>query len=217
MSDGRYAATIQLQPLFQRPPDRNKNAEIESWQAALKAFRSNNMAMARVLVDRHRAEFPNDVYGRTLHAMNLATLRFFSDAEVEFRSIESAHKSPSMRELWLSEWAALCQHRGDLKGEEEARREQTTLNASHTSRWILLGACLARNGKHEEALAIHRHATELEGDPDEAFLNIGLILRAQGKLVDAAEAFENALKLCPDYPAASAALEDVRAALELHE
>lgn len=80
-----------------------------------------------------------------------------------------------------------------------------------------LGACLAAHGKHEEALAIHRHATELEGDPDEAFLNVGLILRAQGKLGDAAEAFESALRLCPDYPAASKALEDVRAALKLQE
>lgn len=207
----------QLEPLIQRPKDRNRQAEVESWQAALDAIQSSDVAMALVLVAHHRAHFPDDVLGRTLHAMNLADGRFFTEAESEFLSVESAHKSPDMRGMWLSQWAQLCQYRGDFKAEEEARREKTTLSADHTGPWIRLGACLARNGKHEEALAIHRHATELEGDPDEAFLNIGLILRAQGKFEDAAEAFESALRLCPDYPTASKALEDTRAALELKE
>jgi hypothetical protein len=43
-------------------------------------------------------------------------------------------------------------------------------------------------------------------------LNLGLVLRGQERLTEAALALQEALRLCPDYPAAREALEDVQRA-----
>ena len=57
----------------------------------------------------------------------------------------------------------------------------------------------------------------VEGDPDEAYWNPGLVLRAMGRLEEAASAFESALKLCPDYLEASKALAGVKTAVVLRD
>jgi tetratricopeptide (TPR) repeat protein len=84
--------------------------------------------------------------------------------------------------------------------------------------WILRGANLAVAGEFGEAEASHRRATELEGYRDEAYLNLGLVLRAQRRYHEAASAFEQSLSLCPDYVEAREALDGLSgiwAALEL--
>lgn len=73
----------------------------------------------------------------------------------------------------------------------------------------------ARDGRLAEAEEAHRKATSLRGDVDEAFLNLGLVLRAQGRFEEAAEAFECALAICAKYEEASEALADVREAIAL--
>jgi Flp pilus assembly protein TadD len=81
----------------------------------------------------------------------------------------------------------------------------------HASSYIFLGGILAREGRLDEAEAVHRAATMCqEGCLDEAFLNLGLVLRAQGRLVEAVECFVHALHLDPDDRAAKKALRDVR-------
>jgi tetratricopeptide (TPR) repeat protein len=70
-------------------------------------------------------------------------------------------------------------------------------------------------GAYEEAIASHVDATACEGDVDETWLNIGMIHRAQFRLEEAKDAFERALEISPDYPAASMGLADVKGAIEL--
>jgi len=79
------------------------------------------------------------------------------------------------------------------------------------------GAVLATLGKFEEAKKLHLQATKLEDDPDEAFFNLGLILRAELKLEEAKEAFENALELCPNEERVEKELEDVEKAMKLQK
>lgn len=76
--------------------------------------------------------------------------------------------------------------------------------------WIFRGANLALAEAFEEAEQCHRRASQLPGDPDEAFLNLGYVLRAQRKYADAEAAFEQALDLTPDYPEAEKALAGLR-------
>jgi len=79
--------------------------------------------------------------------------------------------------------------------------------------WILRGALLAVWGRFEEAKAAHRRATFCEkGCRDEAWYNIGLILRAQERFSDSATCFKRALAIDPDYKIAKRALRDVTAA-----
>jgi len=81
---------------------------------------------------------------------------------------------------------------------------------------IFLGALLAKSGQFEAAKAAHRRGTTCEeGCPDEAWHNIGLVLRSQERFVEAAECFERALAIDCNYTAAQDALADVTFAIRL--
>ena len=80
---------------------------------------------------------------------------------------------------------------------------------------ICQGAMFAKMGRLAEAEAKHRDATHCENGPiEEGWLNLGLVLRAQEKYAEAAEAFREALKIDPDYDIAKTALADVEFFLE---
>ena len=76
---------------------------------------------------------------------------------------------------------------------------------------IYIGGVLAKSGRLKEAETAHRVAIRCtQGCRDEAYLNLGLVLRAQERYDEAATCFEQALKLDPKYVAARKALRDVR-------
>jgi tetratricopeptide (TPR) repeat protein len=76
--------------------------------------------------------------------------------------------------------------------------------------YIFLGAVLARQGRLSAAEAVHRAATRCaEGCIDEAFLNLGLVLRAQERFEEAADCLREAIRLDPEYYEARLALRDV--------
>jgi tetratricopeptide (TPR) repeat protein len=80
--------------------------------------------------------------------------------------------------------------------------------------YIYLGGILALQGRLAEAEAVHRKATRrTQGCLDEAFLNLGLVLRAQERFTEAAECFEEAIRRDPDYRDAKKALRDVSACI----
>ncbi len=75
---------------------------------------------------------------------------------------------------------------------------------------IYLGAVLARQGRLHEAEEAHRLAIGCaEGCIDEAYFNLGLVLRAQERFAEAADCFRESIRLDPEYRAARRALRDV--------
>ncbi len=78
--------------------------------------------------------------------------------------------------------------------------------------WIFRGANLAAATQLVAAEKCHRHALTFDDknvDRDEAFLNLGYVLRAQGRYTEAAEAFKSALHITPDYKEATEALHSL--------
>lgn len=76
--------------------------------------------------------------------------------------------------------------------------------------WIMRGTNLACLGEFRLAEKCHRKATELkEVDVDEAWLNIGLVLRAQAKYADAANALRKCLELDPSCAIAEKSLKSM--------
>jgi tetratricopeptide (TPR) repeat protein len=76
--------------------------------------------------------------------------------------------------------------------------------------YIYLGAMLAKNGRLDEAEAVHRQTTACaNGCIDEADLNLGYVLRAKGLYLDALHCFREALARDPLDPASQAAMEDM--------
>jgi tetratricopeptide (TPR) repeat protein len=80
--------------------------------------------------------------------------------------------------------------------------------------WVFRGGNLARLERFEEAAECHRRATQLRGAVDEAWLNLGFVLRAQRKYDEALHAFRQALEITPDYPEALQAIAELA---EIHD
>ena len=75
---------------------------------------------------------------------------------------------------------------------------------------------LAKQGRLHDAEDTHRKAVACtRGCIDEAYLNLGLILRARERFAEAAECFREALRRDPDYRAARRALRDVELCIKL--
>lgn len=121
---------------------------------------------------------------------------------------------PEMLRFPLAQMGHYHKFRGDYGSAEAWYRRAIDAAPDHASGYIYLGASLARQGRLEEAEVVHRAATDCSrGCIDEAYLNLGLVLRAQDRLIEASECFAHALALDPDYKAARRALRDVRKAI----
>ncbi|HEY2155653.1 MAG TPA: tetratricopeptide repeat protein, partial [Isosphaeraceae bacterium] len=112
--------------------------------------------------------------------------------------LESAltHCPPESLRLPLCQIGHHYKFRGDY--EHAAAWYQRAIDAApdHASGYIFLGAALALQGRLDEAEGAHRAATDCaRGCIDEAYLNLGLVLRAQERLVEAAECFAHAIEL----------------------
>lgn len=62
-----------------------------------------------------------------------------------------------------------------------------------------LGRLLSDQGDHERAIALLQQATLVDPEDVEAWANLGLALRRQGRLEEAASAYRRALQLNPDH------------------
>ncbi len=111
----------------------------------------------------------------------------------------------------LSEMGHLYKARGEYKTAAAWYRQAIEAVPEEAGSYIHLGGVLAKSGRLKEAEAAHRAAVCCQqGCQDEAYLNLGLVLRAQERYDEAAECFERAIELDPKYAAARKALRDVR-------
>lgn len=91
----------------------------------------------------------------------------------------------------------------ELAAEDEAAAEQAWF-------WVLRGSNLASHGQFKHAEKCFRQAVALGDDNrDEAMLNLGYVLRAQGRYLEARRQFRQALDLNPDYVLAEKALQSL--------
>ncbi len=106
--------------------------------------------------------------------------------------------------------------KGDHALAEEWYRRAIDHSPDDTEGYIFLGGLLARSGRLAEAEVLHRRAiTCTAGSIDEAYLNLGLVLRAQEQYAEALAAFQSAMKLDPHDVAARRGKRDVLRALRL--
>ncbi len=115
--------------------------------------------------------------------------------------------------LWipLSQMGHLQRAKGDYQAAAAWYRRAIDNMPDEASGHIYLGGILARSGRLKEAEMAHRAAIRCtQGCRDEAYLNLGLVLRAQERHEEAATCFEQALQLDPKYAGARKALRDVR-------
>lgn len=149
-------------------------------------------------------------YARSLYAMarfteSLAALR------------RAARLCPPKMLCWVySRFGQVHEKRGAFRPAERWYRLAIKHSPSDASFHIYLGKFLARAGRLQEAAAVHRRATRCkEGCIDEAFLFLGLALRALERYSDARKCFKRALDIDPKYKEARKELDDVEQVIEL--
>jgi tetratricopeptide (TPR) repeat protein len=99
---------------------------------------------------------------------------------------------------------------GDYRSARAWYRRAVAANLTNAGVHIFLGSLLAKWGLFEQAKASHLRGTGCdEGCRDEAWHNLGLILRAQERFAESAECLGRALAIDPHYTLAHEALEDV--------
>ncbi len=161
---------------------------------------------------RHR---PDDAYAWFLYGDSLRIVGRGADAHKALLMAEkhaTADQLPSIH----ARLGMLCKDQGRHAEAEQWFDKATDSDEGRKSSWIwiLRGSNLAVVEEFERALDCYRRAAVLEGDREEAYYNLGLVLTAQGKYLEASKALERALQLVPEYPEARAALKSLKGVAE---
>ncbi|MHC4505360.1 MAG: tetratricopeptide repeat protein [Planctomycetota bacterium] len=188
----------------------------EKWEVHLNAIWSSDKRLraysAAVLRDAVKDEPEAGVFWLML-GDELTSLRRLDEAEKALKR-GLALTPPDKRRNAYSALGRLALAAGDFSGAEEWHRKAIEADPNHASGHIYLGALYADMCRLDDAEKAYRKATECsDGCVDEAYFNLGLVLRAQDRLGEARDCFVRAVELDPEYEIAREALEDVEKAL----
>jgi tetratricopeptide (TPR) repeat protein len=188
--------------------------ENEVAQARWSCLRASHKADLPALTVARAREFLREYpdCGPAWKILGSALVELARHAEAE-RALKQALSLCPPDKLWIpfAEMGHLHKARGEYKAAAVWYRQAIEAVPEEASGHIYLGGVLAKSGRLNEAEAAHRAATRCtQGCRDEAYLNLGLVLRAQERYEEAAKCFEQVLELDPKYAAARKALRDVR-------
>lgn len=178
----------------------------ESSDDALPAL---TVARARDLLE----DYPEDPTAWMFLGMALTELARYEEAE---EALENAivHCAPGAKWSMYSEMGHLHKARGDFRRAERYFRKAVAEAPDEATVYTFLGDILFYQGRLAESEGTFRKGTTCrEGCMYEAYHNLGVALRAEDRLVEAAECFAHVLDLNPGYEPAMDALKDVRAAI----
>ena len=160
-------------------------------------------------------DFPEQAPAWRSLAVALADLSRFEEAQ---RAFQQAFRLAAPDNLfWVfCDLGTMFRHMGDVSTAEHWYQKAIDHRPDDAQGYILLGAMLARIGRLDEAERLHRRATTCKaGCIDEAYLNLGFVLRARERYADALDCFNRALAIDPQYKTARLARRDVQRALRL--
>ncbi len=179
---------------------------------------NHDLAQALVCIEHHLRLIPDHFRGRIFYAEMLADLRRFADAEAVLHKIAL----PETNETYWMICAAWMRHfrtKGDYENAVMWARRLIRLRPDWTVGYIFLGSSLARLGRFDDAVAAYQPATELpanaDNSPDEAYLNIAFIRRAQRRFDEALQLINRAIEIDTDYKLYKTIRDDLLAAAQL--
>lgn len=160
--------------------------------------------LARLYTER----YPKDMSGWVALGSVLYSIASYEEAS---SALQRAMKLSPKGKLYLvySQLGHMYRGKGEYRRAEGWYRKAVEAKAS-VNNLVFLGACLAKQGKYGEAKRYHRRAIKTGAEEaDEAYYNLGLILRAEGKNEEALECFERAIEIDPKYTLAKQARKDI--------
>jgi tetratricopeptide (TPR) repeat protein len=204
------------------PSNEDAKRRLDRWYQRRKSFRirdaSKNYQAATcvLLCERWLRENPDDLWVMHEYAEMLYKMARYEEAIAVYH--DALARFPDRAWAIHNQLGQLHRYRGSFLDAEKEYQKAIDCKPEEAGSYIFLGAVQARQGKLKEAEQTHRLATQCPaGLIDEAYHNLGLVLRGQGRLAEARQCFERAIEIDNDYADAIEALKDVTAALELQE
>jgi tetratricopeptide (TPR) repeat protein len=186
------------------------------WKRLMSAWNAGQVACRIHLARLYTEKYPNDTAGWVALADILGSLAQYREAR---SALDIAMKlaSKDERKFVFHQIGHLYREKGDYRRSEFWYRRAVEAETT-TDNLVFLGACLARQGQHAEAKQYYQQAIELvTSEPDEAYFNLGLVLRAEGNYKEALRCFEKAIDIDPEYVLAIKAKNDILAFFEMIE
>ena len=178
------------------------------------AYNSDQAATCVLLCRQWLLDHPNDLFVIHDYATMLYKMTRYDEAIAVYD--DALKRFPDGRWGIYNQLGNLHRYRGALAEAEKAYQKAIDTDPVEAASYIFLGGVQARQGKLTEAEHTHRLATQCsEGCIDEAYHNLGLVLRGQGRLQEARACFEKAIELDSEYLNAIEALDDVVTALQI--
>ncbi|MBT4866219.1 MAG: tetratricopeptide repeat protein [Planctomycetaceae bacterium] len=194
-------------------PTPNLDAD-ELYRTMFDAWCAGEYAYALELSRDLLRQFPDYDIGWLLQGVMLYELARYDEAEKTLRRAVRLIPDDSLDHGYFH-LGHLCRERGDYENAERNYRKALELAPDNAGRHIFLGAMLAKKGDFVAAEEVHRDGTRCSKGPiDEAYLNLGSVLRAQERYSEALRSFTKALELTPDYEEALVAKQDMEKVLE---
>lgn len=159
---------------------------------------------------RFLREYPDFGPAWLLLGIALIELARYEEAEQSLgKAIELAPSKKQCIPLW--HMGHLFRNCGDYEQSAKWYRQAIEATPDDATGYIFLGAVLARQGRlHEAEEAYRTGAACREGCVDEAFYNLGNVLRARERFDGASECYREAIRLDPNYRIAKQALRDAQ-------
>jgi tetratricopeptide (TPR) repeat protein len=170
-------------------------------------------ALTIELARRYLDKEPDDPRALLHLAAALRDVARYDGAHAAYERLLASLSSDAHAVVWR-QLGQLEEARSQLALAEGWYRRAIEARPLDATAYIFLGSMLAKAGRLTEAEQWHRRATEcVDGCLDEAYLNLGFVLRARGEYIEALECLREAIRRDPDDPDAKEALADVEQVL----
>jgi tetratricopeptide (TPR) repeat protein len=191
------------------------NSHEKAYRKFFDVWSTGEYAHALELSREFLHDSPDSKIGTLLQGVIFYELARYDEAEQILRTMAEDRQTDQIHVIHAHlHLGHLYRERGEYETAAVWYRKAIELQPNDAGRHVFLGALLSKKGDFAAAEACLRTAIKCsEGPVDEALLNLGLVLRAQERYAEALACFEEALKLTPNYDAASNAKADIVKAL----
>lgn len=170
----------------------------DHWETSGRLRNAHPAYNAAILRDAVRDE-PEAAVFWLLLGHELTSLRRIDEAEKALKRCLALTPPAQQRDVF-SAFGHLADVAGNLALAEQWYRRAIEADPDDASGHIYLGALYAGMCRLKDAENAHAKATKCsKGCVDEAYYNLGLVLRAQGRLGESKKCFDKAIELDPDY------------------
>jgi len=190
------------------------------YQRMKRAWRDDMPALNAVLAERCLRVAPENYAVRVMLGEELTALSRYEEARVALAEAIRARQEEGFPPyvagcLYTARAYRRC---GNFESAEAWYRRTVAADPDDAGPHIFLGGFLTTCGRYHEAEEVYRRATTCaSGAVDEAWLNLGYVMRATERFAEALECFRRAVRIDPYYEIAKEAIDDVRAAMAFRE